>query len=475
VERLLTEGSVPIQTVEGETIVRRERLAPYEVRALVLRPATKSSHRKAIETARSLRTDPARKQLATEFLFDQALAERGLQMTMPPLDQTIVRGEPADVRFAFSAGRSTGRFRVIWPDGKEESIQLKPNQRAEAKGVLWVKEKDGKAALSVRVRAEDSGLEREVPFRFRFVPTVSVQMSAPTGVHGGESFLLPISVRNNSRAARTGRMVVRAPTGWQVEPATEVAISQLAPGATRSFLLKCKTPQAKVDVRSGISAFFAEAPVSTNLLLRKSRPVARASQAKGIKVDGKLADWSAPVQVRLGGKDGSVRIEKDYGGADDCSATMRFAWDKNFLYLAAEVRDNALHQEEPDLQMWRGDCIQLAFRNGPPNRQTGYDGTEFEVGLTQAPKGPVAFQWVPNAAPVDKAQLVIVRSKTATIYEAAIPWASLGIANPRSGKRVSWSTTVNDNDGEGFRGWLEWTPGICGGKDSSSFGWLELE
>jgi hypothetical protein len=34
--------------------------------------------------------------------------------------------------------------------------------------------------------------------------------------------------------------------------------------------------------------------------------------------------------------------------------------------------------------------------------------------------------------------------------------------------------TVNDNDGDGFRGWLEWTPGVCGGKDSSAFGWLTL-
>jgi hypothetical protein len=76
---------------------------------------------------------------------------------------------------------------------------------------------------------------------------------------------------------------------------------------------------------------------------------------------------------------------------------------------------------------------------------------------------------------VGDAKLVVTRTGDTTVYEAAIPWSALGIKDPRTGKRVSWSTTVNDNDGEGFRGWLEWTPGVCGGKDSSAFGWLELE
>jgi hypothetical protein len=475
VERLLPDGTVPTQASEGDTVVRRERLAPHEVRALILRPAGKPEIQAAIAAARKLTDDPARKELATSFLFDQALAERGLRLTTDPLDQTVVRGEPADIRFSFAAGKSSGQFTVSWPDGSEKTIALDRGGKAEARGMFWVKEVDGEATLPIQVRSDDAKLARQFPFRFRFVPTVSVQTSVPTGVHGGESFLLPVSVRNNSRAARVGRLVIRVPEGWRLEPAGEIAIDRLAPGATRSFLLKCRTPRTNADERATISAFFAEEPHASEILLHKSRPVAQAVPAKGIKIDGKLDDWSSPAQVQIGGKAGGVKIEKEYGGAADCSATMRLAWDKQFLYLAAQVRDNALHQEEDGFQLWRGDCIQLAFRNGPPNRSSGYDGSEYEVGLTQSPKGPLVFQWAPDAAPVEDAKLVVTRTGDTTVYEAAIPWSALGIKDPRTGKRVSWSTTVNDNDGDGFRGWLEWTPGVCGGKDSSAFGWLELE
>ena len=475
VDWLLVAGPVPVQYSAGETVGRRERLAPYEVRVLVLRPAVPDALRKAVATARSLRDDAARGALATEFLFDQALAERGLALRPPALDQTLVRGEPADLRLSFAAGANPGRFTVVWPGGEKESVQVGSGKTAAANGVVWAEEKEGRADLEVRVRSEDAGLSRTLPFRLRFVPTVSLQMAAPSGVHGGESFLLPLAVRNNSRATRTGRIVVGVPTGWTVEPAAELAVDRLGPGATRSFLLKCRTPQAVADVQSRITAFFAEDPTGTDLLLRKSRPVARAARAQKLAVDGSLADWTAPVEVRLGGTAGGVKIEKDYGGVDDCSAALRFAWDAEFLYLAAEVRDNVQHQEEDGFQIWRGDCIQLAFRDGAPNRQSGYDGTEFEVGLTRAPQAPLVFQWTPGAAPVPDARLAVVRTEGTTVYEAAIPWAAIGIAKPRSGKRVSWSATVNDNDGEGFRGWLEWTPGVCGSKDSSAFGWLELE
>lgn len=477
VDRLFPEGTVPTAFATGDTVTRMERLAPYEVRGLVLCPAVAADRKVAVEAAQGLVKDEVRGVLAREFLFDQALAEQGVEVTYPPADQTLVRGEPAELTLglvAQAAGKGAD-FVVSWPDGEEQGVAVKPGQTLGVRRVLWLAEDQGRAEANIGLRSADGSLSRQIPVRVRFVPTVDVQMSLPSGVHGGESFLLPVSVRNHSRASRSGRLLLRLPAEWEIEPAAEIAVDDLAPGASRSFLLKCRTPQAQADLRSVVSAYFVEGTTQADILLQKSRPVARAGQAKGIVVDGQLGEWTTPVQVRLGGTDGGVKIEKDYGGAEDCSAQMRFAWDATFLYLAAEVKDNVQHQEEDGFQMWRGDCIQLAFRDGAPNRKTGYDGTEYEVGLTQSPQGPVVFQWAPGAAPVADAKLVVRREGDTTVYEAAIPWTSLGISQPRSGKRVSWSTTVNDNDGEGFRGWLEWTPGVCGSKDSSAFGWLELE
>ena len=169
----------------------------------------------------------------------------------------------------------------------------------------------------------------------------------------------------------------------------------------------------------------------------------------------------------------TVRIVTGYGGAADCSAEVWAGWDDEALYLAIAVTDNVQHQEESGVLLWRGDGVQLAFRNGPPNATSGYDGSEAEVGLTLGPRGPVVFRWMPNAGPCAEARLAVQRAGDVTRYETAIPWTALSVTGMRVGRRLAWSMTVNDNDGEGFRGWLEWTPGVCGSKDSSAFGWFE--
>ena len=85
------------------------------------------------------------------------------------------------------------------------------------------------------------------------------------------------------------------------------------------------------------------------------------------------------------------------------------------------------------------------------------------------------FQWTPGRRALDTGKLAIVRKGNITRYEAAVLWSDLGVRPALLPGPVTWSITVNDNDGEGFRGWLEWTPGICGGKDSSAFGWLRFK
>lgn len=478
VERLYGQGSVPVEFQDGFSLSRRERLAPYEVRALVFRPATRDDVDKASAVAEELRMDPVRGGQAARFLFDRALAERQLRVLFPGADQLVVRGEPAEFRFEIvSAGAAPVDFELLWPDGELQVVTAQPGQTVSARRVLWLlAEKDGVAEAYIRLRLPAAEVMRGVPVHIRYMPSVSIQMSVPAGVHGGESFLLPLALRNNSRAARSGRLLLQTPAGWRIEPAADMAVDALAPGESQSFLLKCTTTQTNADEAATVSARFVEGGEDAEILLRKSRPVAHAVRvAQPLVIDGHLDDWLSPVQLRLGGEAGGVRIDKDYGGAEDCSAQLRLAWDQDYLYVAAEIDDNVQHQEDGGAQIWRGDCLQLAWRNGAPNSRPGFDGTEHEVGLTLTSAGPLVFQWAPGAAPLSAAKLAVLREGERTIYEAAIPWSALGVKSPRAGLRSAWSMTVNDNDGAGFRGWLEWTPGICGGKDSSLFGWLVLD
>jgi len=105
----------------------------------------------------------------------------------------------------------------------------------------------------------------------------------------------------------------------------------------------------------------------------------------------------------------------------------------------------------------------------------GYDGNDVEIGLALTKSGPQAFLWFPRPArPCPEVEVSVKRAGNLTVYEASIPWKLLGL-RPSAGTRLGFSLTVNESDTGEFEGWLEWTPGICGGKDASKFGALTLE
>jgi hypothetical protein len=61
-----------------------------------------------------------------------------------------------------------------------------------------------------------------------------------------------------------------------------------------------------------------------------------------------------------------------------------------------------------------------------------------------------------------------------TIYKALIDTA-LWPGGLSKGTKLPFSFTVNETDEQGYRGWLQWTPGICGGFNPNAFGEVLLE
>ena len=75
------------------------------------------------------------------------------------------------------------------------------------------------------------------------------------------------------------------------------------------------------------------------------------------------------------------------------------------------------------------------------------------------------------AGPADLKQFAIVRDENAkvTTYEVVIPWSTLGFQGSPKGKCMGFNVLVNDDDGKGRRGWINWAPGIGEWKDPSLF------
>jgi hypothetical protein len=63
----------------------------------------------------------------------------------------------------------------------------------------------------------------------------------------------------------------------------------------------------------------------------------------------------------------------------------------------------------------------------------------------------------------------------ADVYILKIPWEEFGFNHLPHGKHIGFNMTYNENDGKNFVGWLEWTPGICGGTLPNEFGDLIIE
>ena len=106
-------------------------------------------------------------------------------------------------------------------------------------------------------------------------------------------------------------------------------------------------------------------------------------------------------------------------------------------------------------------------------------GTFTEINLSDTPNGPEVYRSVAenNELPralLPTAELVIKRIGDVTYYEASIPWSEITIKDIDFDivEKIGFSMLINDNDGEGRKGWIEYASGIGLSKDIDLFTFL---
>lgn len=186
--------------------------------------------------------------------------------------------------------------------------------------------------------------------------------------------------------------------------------------------------------------------------------------ASNLKMDGKLEDWENVPFISLE-QQGKVKIWL-YKGLEDLSGQFALTWDEKNFYFGARILDDELFQKEPGEQMYNDDSIQFAIYQGESG--TGW----YEIGLGSEDSVPMIHCWISPLVgqknSFSDSRLVIQRQGKETIYEAAIPWKELAPISPQN-KPFRFSLVVNDNDGSGREGWIEWGEGIAEDKAVSKF------
>jgi hypothetical protein len=174
-------------------------------------------------------------------------------------------------------------------------------------------------------------------------------------------------------------------------------------------------------------------------------------------VDGELIEWEnlpgaveiTPAHVRWG--------KTKISGESDLGGTLRLCWDKNYLYLAADVIDDKIRVTQSGRDIYKTDHIefdidlawkpgvkgvfgegQLAFGFSPGNfSNTGDPMVDLE---------PEFYIFYPDLA--DNAEIDVASKKTEDGYtlEVRIPWSFLKV-KPQIGTLIAVDIRLSDSDG----------------------------
>jgi hypothetical protein len=147
-------------------------------------------------------------------------------------------------------------------------------------------------------------------------------------------------------------------------------------------------------------------------------------------IDGDLGEWSAAQPLSATSTANILRGVAGWGGADKDAFVGYLMWDEHNLYVAARVFDPEHSQAETGPSVWKGDTLWVYL-------DTNRDRSSVDAKLTlaQTPSGPQIWNWKANAF-VRDAKLVWKQGTGSYVYEASLPWSSLGVSKVEVGKQI---------------------------------------
>lgn len=287
-----------------------------------------------------------------------------------------------------------------------------------------------------------------------------------------------LSIKNNNFTRTvSGSYEIEYPEEMKGIKAT---FEDIKPRTTRSIRLNIPqslnngeaTIGGKVNIKDRTEITFDETSYFANFMKVPGTPV-----IDGV-IDPGEYNITAPMKFN---KEYQVREITNWGGVNDLSGYGYLNYDEDYFYLAAVVTDNILGDSNAEREdvVWSCDSIQFAFAN---ERLDSAKRTEIGIGLVKGePKIERYFfiNEVQKGLYLDNITkegfeedtiLDIKRVGNTTVYEARIAWDDIyGLMGKFDRKNVFFSMLVNDNDGSGRRGWLEFAPGIGVKKSAALF------
>ena len=312
-------------------------------------------------------------------------------------------------------------------------------------------------------------IEVKDPYQIQVFPQL-------TETAAGKQWNVNIAVSNYLDTALSGVLQILDSSPWEQGSAEQPFTLAANDSATVSFAFP-GAPEGKLYALK-IKTTLSNGAVA--VVDRRISFLAASEAAQPPVIDGTLTqgEWSKAMPFSI---DQAAQAQMSgWGGASDLSGTGYMQWDEERLYLAVAVKDNVHVQNGTGSDMWKGDSIQFALDPGRKSELPVLGYNEIGVALNRNTASVIQWRWTAAAgvAGLGNAQFAVNRDDDSgtTTYEMAIPWNALLPAGITAapGADFGFSMLINDNDGSGRRGWMEYMSGIGSSKDPDAFGDLLL-
>lgn len=230
----------------------------------------------------------------------------------------------------------------------------------------------------------------------------------------------------------------------------------------------------KVELDSGFSESITETLTKNESAYTQTPPPLTGEFSIN---DWKGGDWVVADDEYAG------RYHQNWKNKDNCSFQGKVLWDYENLYLVALVKDNAFSCNYTSNNIWNGDSVQIALRKLNAENSIG---TNTEIGIAKSLDGDMMYRFGCQTvsgdkelqiSKIEKGEVHIESINGQLIYRCKIPWSEIfgeGVTVTEN-EILGFSMLLNDNDGAGRLGWVEYASGIGNAKDITLYSTMSLK
>jgi hypothetical protein len=300
---------------------------------------------------------------------------------------------------------------------------------------------------------------------FRVQPPVTANILIPNG----SVDTLCVELRNPTHFRQEVQVTLGASSGWEIRGSSTKTIVVEPRNQARlkffcSFRAHWQRPQHfPVQVAVHCGGYSAS--------IERDFYVARARRAvSSPSLDGSWHNWNTSFPLTIDSANQISRIllgNQPWRGKKDFSAAVYLQYDKDYLYVGADVQDDSVvtHWNFPMMSYpWDTDCMEVVL----DTRTASSQGTDpptpglfrhlslaehrlTDFGPEQWRGGGAGGPLLPKPLLVPHAETFYRRNTQGYAIISRFPLKELGIVSPTGGSKIGFDVAFSDNDGTTYR------------------------